>query len=76
MVDLDSPMLDRSFLAKLAVCESNIRHLSSFDGQFVRDMREHYDSRAAAKEFGIDPWSPSRKQWNHLATLATDLVSG
>lgn len=69
-------MLDRSFLAKLAVCEQRVRDLSDYDGAFVRQMREHYDSRSAAKEFGIDSWNPSRKQWNHLATLATDLVHG
>lgn len=76
MVDLASPMLDRSFVAKLAICESRTGDLTDYDGRFVRELRERYDSRAAAKEFGIDPWSPTRKQWNHLATLATDLVNG
>lgn len=71
-VNICDSLQRETFLRKLGACEYAAASRGDFDEweqKFIRDMRERYNTREDNTDFGLSPWSPTRKQWNLLGEL-------
>jgi hypothetical protein len=73
VVSLCVPLNHSWFTRKLGAIEyaqaSGRIDLHPWEEQFVKDMRERFDHRNDDTDFGLTPWSPTRKQWNMLSEI-------
>lgn len=51
-----------------AYCKSN--RSSQWEDEFIRDMREKFESREVMMDLGVTPWSPTASQWNTLGEIS------
>lgn len=61
------------FVLMLDACETHARRSNQFDDwerSFIESMREKFNSREDAFDFGLTPWSPTSNQWNTLKNLS------
>jgi hypothetical protein len=61
--------VDEIFIRRLEICEQSNFPWSAFDKGFLKSLRELYDSREDAEDYGGEPWTPSPKQWNYLMSI-------
>lgn len=68
---LTGSQLER-FVRRLEHLEAPHRQvsLSEWERQFVKDMREKFESRETAEDLGCQVWNPSVSQWNTLSEIA------
>jgi hypothetical protein len=64
-----SAFAQRQFVEKLEACERNLYRLDDPSSQFIKDMRERFNSREDADDLGLKRWSPSVRQLNYLNNI-------
>jgi hypothetical protein len=73
VVSLCAPLNLKWFTDKLGAIEyaqaKGRIDLAEWEEQFVKNMREQFDRRDDDTDFGLTPWSPTRKQWNMLSQI-------
>lgn len=75
MPNLADSLQCRQFVEKLEACEKTQAHLTNWEVEFIRDMRESFNSREDAIDLGCNPWNPSANQYNTLCEIF-DKVNG
>jgi hypothetical protein len=58
--------VQKDFLLKLLVSESNTARMPEKQASFIKDMRTAYQSRRDAEDLGLPLWQPTAKQLNFL----------
>lgn len=73
MTNLANPVLLDQFVARLERAERFWDMLSLYDAKFIGEMRDRFESREQSEDLGVQPWSPSAKQWNYLISITESL---
>lgn len=70
MPNIADSLLCKQFVERLSLCEKRKDSFSSWERDFISNLRNMFDGREDAMDMGVTPWNPSVNQWNTLSEMA------